>query len=171
MNTRQYEISCRCFVDGSTPPPRILTLLISSKLWISGESPPWTHRNCWFMSAASGRQSNASIQASYTRSEYFILPETDCKTTRLVGDVQPSGRQYRTLKAVGQCSNWVNLNRRALLSHKNRVPAQVSTLRSVSHDFFFFNHYVVWKEIIKTKSDEQIEKKMVIKNKFDTIKT
>lgn len=52
------------------------TLLISSRLCISGESPPWTHRNCWFMSAASGRQSNASIQASYTRSEYFILPES-----------------------------------------------------------------------------------------------
>jgi hypothetical protein len=26
------------------------------------------------MSAARGKQSNASIQASYTRSEYFILP-------------------------------------------------------------------------------------------------
>lgn len=24
----------------------VLTFLISSKLWISGESPPWTHKNC-----------------------------------------------------------------------------------------------------------------------------
>lgn len=42
---------------------------------ISGESPPWTHRNCWFMSAAKGRQSNASIHESYTCSEYLILPD------------------------------------------------------------------------------------------------
>lgn len=40
------------------------TFLMSSKVCISGESPPWTHRNCWFMSAASGRQSNASMHAS-----------------------------------------------------------------------------------------------------------
>ena len=48
---------------------------ISSSVWTSGDKPPWTQRNCWFMRAASGRQSNASIQASYTRSVYLILPE------------------------------------------------------------------------------------------------
>lgn len=51
------------------------TFFISSMVCISGDSPPWTHRNCWFMSAAKGRQSNASIQESYTCSEYLILPE------------------------------------------------------------------------------------------------
>lgn len=53
----------------------VLTFLISSKLWISGESPPWTHKNCWFIKAARGKQSNDSMQASYTFSVYFILPE------------------------------------------------------------------------------------------------
>ena len=52
----------------------LLTLRMSSRLWISGESPPCTQRNCWFMRAANGRQSNASMHASYTLSEYFILP-------------------------------------------------------------------------------------------------
>jgi len=47
---------------------------MSSSVCISGESPPWTQRNCWFMIAARGRQSNASMHASYTFSEYFILP-------------------------------------------------------------------------------------------------
>lgn len=51
-----------------------LTFLMSSKVCISGESPPCTHRNCWFMSAAKGRQSNASMHESYTCSEYLILP-------------------------------------------------------------------------------------------------
>lgn len=41
-----------------------LTRRISSKVWISGERPPWTHKNCWFIKAANGKQSNASIQAS-----------------------------------------------------------------------------------------------------------
>ena len=36
--------------------------------------PPCTHRNWPFMRAANGRQSNASMHASYTFSEYFILP-------------------------------------------------------------------------------------------------
>ena len=40
----------------------------------SGLSPPWTQRNCWFMMAARDRQSNESIQASYTASLYLILP-------------------------------------------------------------------------------------------------
>lgn len=51
-----------------------LTFLMSSRQLISGESPPCTHRNCWLSRAARGRQSKASIQASYTRSEYLILP-------------------------------------------------------------------------------------------------
>lgn len=40
------------------------TFRTSSSEWISGERPPWTQRNCWFIRAASGRQSNASMQAS-----------------------------------------------------------------------------------------------------------
>lgn len=40
------------------------TFLMSSRQLISGESPPWTHRNCWLSSAARGRQSKASMQAS-----------------------------------------------------------------------------------------------------------
>lgn len=54
-----------------------LTFLMSSRQLISGESPPCTHRNCWLSRAARGRQSKASIQASYTRSEYLILPAAD----------------------------------------------------------------------------------------------
>ena len=50
------------------------TFLMSSRLNISGDSPPCTQRNCWFMTAARGRQSKDSMQASYTASEYFILP-------------------------------------------------------------------------------------------------
>lgn len=53
---------------------RLLTFLMSSKQLISGERPPWTQRNCWLRRAARGKQSNASMHASYTRSEYFILP-------------------------------------------------------------------------------------------------
>ena len=55
-----------------------LTFLMSSRLKISGESPPWTQRNCWFMMAASGRQSKESIHVSYTVSEYLILPAATC---------------------------------------------------------------------------------------------
>ena len=51
------------------------TFLMSSSVWISGLSPPWTQRNCWFIRAARGRQSKASMQASYTRSVYLILPK------------------------------------------------------------------------------------------------
>lgn len=47
---------------------------MSSRQVTSGLRPPCTHRNCWLRRAARGRQSNASIQASYTCSEYFILP-------------------------------------------------------------------------------------------------
>lgn len=50
------------------------TFRMSSRQVTSGLRPPCTHRNCWLRRAARGRQSNASIQASYTRSEYFILP-------------------------------------------------------------------------------------------------
>ena len=58
----------------------VLTFLMSSMLNISGESPPWTQRNCWFMMAASGRQSNESMHVSYTVSEYLILPAARCST-------------------------------------------------------------------------------------------
>lgn len=58
---------------------RSLTFLMSSRQLISGESPPCTHRNCWLSRAARGRQSKASIQASYTRSEYLILPAVKIK--------------------------------------------------------------------------------------------
>ena len=47
---------------------------MSSKQVISGDIPPCTHRNCWFKRAARGRQSNVSIHASYTCSEYLIRP-------------------------------------------------------------------------------------------------
>lgn len=59
-----------------------LTLRMSSKLWISGDRPPCTQRNCWFMRAASGKQSKASMHASYTLSEYFILPRSTEKSPR-----------------------------------------------------------------------------------------
>lgn len=66
------------------------TFLMSSRQLISGDRPPCTHRNCWLSSAARGRQSKASMQASYTRSEYLILPEDHNprlgKSERLVGD-------------------------------------------------------------------------------------
>lgn len=51
-----------------------LTFRMSSRQVTSGDRPPWTHRNCWLSRAARGRQSKASMQASYTRSEYLILP-------------------------------------------------------------------------------------------------
>lgn len=65
----------------------VITFLMSSKVCISGESPPWTHRNCWFMSAARGRQSNASIHESYTCSEYLILPDRRQKSAASVFSV------------------------------------------------------------------------------------
>lgn len=64
----QYFTTTSCVSSWS------LTFLMSSRQLISGESPPCTHRNCWLSRAARGRQSKASIQASYTRSEYLILP-------------------------------------------------------------------------------------------------
>lgn len=57
---------------------------MSSRQLISGESPPCTHRNCWLSKAARGRQSKASMQASYTRSEYLILPAENTKASALV---------------------------------------------------------------------------------------
>lgn len=72
-NTHTQKKS-QCRLDLVVPEQRVATFLMSSKVCISGESPPWTHRNCWFMSAARGRQSNASIHESYTCSEYLILP-------------------------------------------------------------------------------------------------
>ena len=60
---------------------------MSSSVCISGDKPPWTHRNCWFISAANGRQSNASIQASYTRSVYLILPEKKALWTFIYSNI------------------------------------------------------------------------------------
>ena len=55
-----------------------LTCFMSSRVNISGESPPCTHRNCWFIKAARGRQSNESIHTSYTVSVYLVLPVCVC---------------------------------------------------------------------------------------------
>lgn len=69
QHTFQTNITTTSCVSG-----RSLTFLMSSRQLISGESPPCTQRNCWLSRAARGRQSKASMQASYTRSEYLILP-------------------------------------------------------------------------------------------------
>jgi hypothetical protein len=50
---------------------------MSSKVLSSGESPPWTQKNCLFMMAARGSAQNEFMQASYTRSEYLRLPIRD----------------------------------------------------------------------------------------------
>lgn len=47
------------------------------------------------MSAASGRQSKASIHASYTRSEYLILPVRDERKWPSGDDVKKSESQHR----------------------------------------------------------------------------
>ena len=57
---------------------RSLAFLISSRVNSSGESPPWTQRNCLFMRALRGRQSKEFIHSSYTASEYLILPTQVC---------------------------------------------------------------------------------------------
>ena len=75
-----------------------ITFLMSSKVWISGDNPPWTHRNCWFISAARGRQSNASIQASYTDSVYLILPTNTNKCNMLTGKGCPELNIIERLK-------------------------------------------------------------------------
>ena len=54
----------------------VYTFFKSSSVMISGDNPPCTQRNCPLMSAANGRQSKASMQQSYTSTEYFILPKT-----------------------------------------------------------------------------------------------
>ena len=41
-----------------------ITFFMSSSVCISGERPPCTQRNCWFIMAANGKQSKASMQAS-----------------------------------------------------------------------------------------------------------
>ena len=46
-------------------------------LTTSGDRPPCTHKNCLFIIAARGRQSNESMHSSYIVSEYFILPIKD----------------------------------------------------------------------------------------------
>lgn len=67
---------------------RSLTFLISSRHVISGDSPPCTHKNCWFKRAARGRQSNVSMHASYTRSEYLIRPTGHRSGKREAGVIQ-----------------------------------------------------------------------------------
>ena len=64
------------------------TFLMSSNVWISGLSPPCTQRNCWFMRAARGRQSKASMHASYTRSVYLILPRGQSVNVCVAYDVE-----------------------------------------------------------------------------------
>lgn len=58
------------------------------------------------MRAASGRQSNASMQASYTLSEYFILPEkqkrghgrqSEERSASVVGDSRVAKTRFDTL--------------------------------------------------------------------------
>lgn len=90
-------------------PWRLLTFLMSSRHVISGDSPPWTHRNCWFKRAARGRQSNVSIHASYTRSEYLIRP----------GKMRGRGRK--------RGKNWINL-----------PICTTKTAQAESSSFFFF---------------------------------
>lgn len=83
------------------------TFLMSSRFVISGDSPPCTHRNCWFISAARGRQSKASIHASYTLSEYLILPvmeeeESNAKSnnTALIRRASPARRGRKSFSKV-----------------------------------------------------------------------
>ena len=52
----------------------VLTALMSSSVFNSGERPPWMQRNCLFMMAAKGNAQKDSMHASYTRSEYLCLP-------------------------------------------------------------------------------------------------
>lgn len=54
----------------------LLTLLKSSNFCISGDMPPWTQRNCLFITAPSGNMSKELVHASYTLSVYFTLPKT-----------------------------------------------------------------------------------------------
>lgn len=44
-------------------PTLSLTVLRSSRVWSSGDRPPWIHRNCLFMIAAKGKLQNDSMQA------------------------------------------------------------------------------------------------------------
>ena len=49
------------------------TLFKSSRVCSSGLSPPCMHKNCLFMTAASGNAQKESMHASYTASEYLCL--------------------------------------------------------------------------------------------------
>ncbi len=69
------------------------TFLMSSSVWISGDSPPCTHKNCWFIRAARGRQSNASMQESYTCSEYLILPGGGWRNGEIFQDLRQRSAQ------------------------------------------------------------------------------
>jgi hypothetical protein len=50
--------------DNDDTGAQTLTFLRSSNVVNSGLSPPWIHKNCLFMIAASGRAQNDSAQAS-----------------------------------------------------------------------------------------------------------
>ena len=78
----------------------VSTFFMSSSVCISGESPPWTHRNCWFIRAARGKQSNASIQESYTCSEYLILPGGRPRQ-RVRGLIQQENRRKKGVRERG----------------------------------------------------------------------
>lgn len=114
---------------------------MSSKVCISGESPPWTHRNCWFMSAARGRQSNASIHESYTCSEYLILPDRRQTCNQWNEEVLVwlnkyvyNKNEYDTLI----CNNWQPLYWGRLLVHEACLNLFITTLTSLA----FIGHFV-----------------------------
>lgn len=88
------------------------TFLMSSRQEISGERPPCTHRNCWFSRAASGRQSKASMQESYTRSEYLILPVGRGPLLGYTDIFQPSptSHKYTMLPAQNLSTTPIGLN-------------------------------------------------------------
>lgn len=95
------------------------TFLMSSSVWISGERPPCTQRNCWFIRAARGKQSNASMQESYTCSEYLILPGggwtngeifQDLRQRRTwVGEKPPSPQMYNQPLSLGGLKQRTNM--------------------------------------------------------------
>lgn len=107
---------------------------MSSRFVISGDSPPCTQRNCWFISAAKGRQSKASIHASYTLSEYLILPvmgENRAGRSRTCQIKQPRSR------TLGQCAS---LGWRGLSKGPKKLPLHVlktAQFHSTFMHFFF----------------------------------
>ena len=100
-------LSCIHFRPTTNPTPHRNminnTFLISSRVNISGESPPCTQRNCPFMMAARGRQSNDSMHASYTVSVYLILPVCVCPS-REKGE--RGGREKSKSLACYSAASW-----------------------------------------------------------------